>query len=65
MIKGLFVESRPIPDGAAYGSGMDQVEFLVVEPFVFGIVDFESTVWRDPVCGSLSVLASRLPYYII
>lgn len=59
MIKGLFVESWPIPYGAADGSGMDQVEFLVVEPVVFGIVDFEGAVWRDPIYCSIFVLASR------
>lgn len=60
MIKGLFVESRPISYGAADGSGMDQVEFLGVEPVVFGIVDFEGAVWGDPVYCSISVLAPRL-----
>lgn len=65
MIKGLSVESWPIPDGAAYRSGMNQVEFLAVEPFVFGIVDFEAAIWRDPVLWrfiSLSTPVSELDH---
>jgi hypothetical protein len=26
---------------------MDKVEFGAVNPFVFGIVDFEVAIWRD------------------
>lgn len=60
MIKGLLVESWPIPYGAAYGSGMDQVEFLGVEPVVFGIVDFEAAVWGNPIYCSIFALAPHL-----
>lgn len=60
MTKGLLVESWPIPYGAAYGSGMDQVEFLGVEPVVFGIVDFEAAVWGNPIYCSIFALAPHL-----
>lgn len=60
MIESLFVKSRPVPYGAAYCSGMDQVEFLGVEPVVFGIVDFKGAVWGDPVRGESLVLVPFL-----
>ena len=44
----MFDETGPILDGVSHAAGMDEVEFLVIGPICFNVVDLEADVRRDP-----------------
>ena len=50
LLIGATDEGLPVPDGADHVAGVDEAEVVFfVEPFAFGIVDFEADVVGDPV----------------
>lgn len=49
ILHGLAEEARPVPDAVEEVAGVDEVNGGgLVEPVIFGVVDFEDEVGRDP-----------------
>lgn len=46
-VKGLLQDVFRIFEAGEDGAGVDEIEFFMEDPFVFGIVDFEAAVGRD------------------
>lgn len=44
---GLAEEVGPVGEAAGHQAGVDEVEFVLVEPGIFGVVDDEFEVWGD------------------
>ena len=42
----LLEECGPVGEAACHQAGVDEVEFFLVNPFVFCVVDYELEVWR-------------------
>lgn len=48
LLVALFDKARPIFKRVPHAAAVDEVEFLVILPVFFNVVDFEADIWRDP-----------------
>lgn len=55
VVVGLLVELLPVADTAAERASMYVVELLRVQPVVFGVINFEGKVRRNP--GRLALVS--------
>ena len=60
VLKALAEQFGPVFDAEAHEAGVDEVEFLVIGPLFFDIVNFEFDVWRNPLSTALSVAVLRV-----
>ena len=47
LLKSLLKESRPVLDGSAHESHVDEIKWVVVGPFFFQVIDLPFDIRRD------------------
>ena len=52
LLKALTDQTRPVFDGVAHEAAVDVVEFLMICPLSFHIVDFKAYIRRHPTSHS-------------
>ena len=57
LLETLADQSRPVFDCKGHVPAVDVIEFLMIRPFIFYIVDFEANVRWHPVSTAFSVPA--------
>lgn len=60
LLEALAEQFGPVFDTVADDAAVDEVEFLVIGPLLFDVVDFEADVWRYPLFNHNSVSPNLL-----
>ena len=60
LLEALAEQFGPVSDAVAHEAAVDVVEFLVIGPLFFDVVDFEADVWRYPSSNHNSVSPNLL-----
>ena len=47
LLEALFEAAWPVGDAPDHHAHVDEVEFVLVLPWLFDVIDFELAVWRD------------------
>jgi hypothetical protein len=55
VLEALAEQFGPVFNAETHEAGVDKVEFLVIGPLFFDVVNFEFDVWRNPLSIALSV----------
>ena len=60
LLEALAEQFGPVFDAVAHEAAVDVIEFLVIGPLFFDVVDFEADVWRYPLFNHNSVSLNLL-----
>ena len=60
LLEALAEQFGPVSDAVAHEAAVDVVEFLVIGPLFFDVVNFEADVWRYPLFNHNSVSPNLL-----